>query len=115
MTLRRDFLAFTAGAVAARTVLPIAARAAPAVADRDDLLTRYDAWLDAERLALMQELYPGCDPHEARRFIPCAAFVNHWWRWTPPSTRVLAVLGAAGIYTGPDSVEARQSAHGLWA
>ncbi len=27
MTLRRDFLAFTAGAVAARTVLPVAARA----------------------------------------------------------------------------------------
>ena len=29
MTLRRDFLAFTAGAVAAKTVLPIGARAAP--------------------------------------------------------------------------------------
>ncbi len=29
MTLRRDFLAFTAGAVAARTVLPLAAKTAP--------------------------------------------------------------------------------------
>ena len=30
MSERRDFLAFTAGAVAARTVLPIGARAEPA-------------------------------------------------------------------------------------
>jgi hypothetical protein len=30
MTLRRDFLAMTAGAVAARTVLPMAAKAEPA-------------------------------------------------------------------------------------
>jgi hypothetical protein len=29
MTLRRDFLAFTAGAVVAKTVLPLAAKAAP--------------------------------------------------------------------------------------
>ena len=111
MTLRRDFLAFTAGAVVARTVLPIAARAEPAVASPEELLHRYDEWLDAERLAVVQELYPWLDPFEARRFVPCTGMVGHWWTGPTPSTRVLAVLRAAGVSTEPDTVEARRA---LW-
>ena len=112
MTLRRGFLAFTAGAVAARTVLPIAARATPAVAPLPDLLDRYNAWLDAERLALMVELYPSWDPWKARRYVPCEPYAGDWWRATPPSSRVLAVLSAAGIYTGPDTADARRLVYG---
>ena len=111
MTLRRDFLAFTLGAVAARTVLPPGAKAAPAVASTEELLHRYDEWLDAERLAVMQELYPWLDPFEARRFVPCTGMVGHWWTGPAPSTRVLAVLAAASVPTEPDTVEARRA---LW-
>ena len=57
MTLRRDFLAFTAGAVAARTVLPVVAHAAPAdpaaelvrLADAIDENDRRSSSLDKER------------------------------------------------------------------
>ncbi len=114
MTLRRDFLGFTAGAVAARTVLPLVARAGEpttlhSIADRAELLERYSAWLEAERLGLMVELYPEWDPREAARYVPADVFVNRQARGSPaPSTRALIVLDAAGIYTGPDTTEARR-------
>ncbi len=79
-----------------------------------ELLDRYSAWLDGERLALMRELHPNWDPSEAARFVPDDAFVRHWWTRTPPSSRALAVLGAAGIYVGPDTLEARRQAYLAW-
>ena len=109
MRTRRDFLAFTAGAVVARTVLPAVANASPAVADRDELLLRYNAWLDLERTRLMQEMYPDCDPWHAMRYVPVTRFVSMLADGPAPSTRVLAVLAAAGVYTGPNTVEARRA------
>jgi hypothetical protein len=45
MTMRRDFLAFTAGAVVAKTVLPMAARAENNGSNRTDILPHPDAEL----------------------------------------------------------------------
>ncbi len=113
---RRSLLA---GAAAACAALPVAARVAGpaqhtaslAVADRAELLERYSAWLEAERLALMVELYPEWDPREAAGYVPADVFVNRQARGGPaPSTRALTVLDAAGIYTGPDTTEARRRA-----
>ena len=60
MSTRRDFLAFTAGAIAARTVLPIAARAEPnrrlKTAYQRELLLVFRQLGDAEQIALLRGL-----------------------------------------------------------
>jgi hypothetical protein len=106
-------------AAAASVMLPGAARAEDGalhrtafshpIAEPDDLLERYSAWLDAERLALMRELYPDHDSREAARYVPSCVYSRPTilGRTPLPSSRALAVLEAAGVWTGPDTPEAR--------
>ncbi len=58
MSTRRDFLALTAGAIAARTVLPIAARAEPdnrlKTAYQRELLLVFRQLGDAEQVAFLR-------------------------------------------------------------
>ncbi len=65
MTLRRDFLAFTAGAIVARTVLPIGAMAEP-LSPRAELeaMARRDA-----NTAKMLEWWDGADEHARACFV----------------------------------------------
>ncbi len=84
----------------------------------DELLERYSAWLEAERLALTQEMYPGVDPREAARYVPACVYSRQvtLGRCPSPSTRAQALLETAGIWTGPDTSEARRAVlDGQWS
>ncbi len=67
MTLRRDFLGFTAGAVAARTVLPIAARAETP----PFVHAMSPAHPDAALIAACMAHRSACDAVDAKMSEPC--------------------------------------------
>jgi hypothetical protein len=75
---------------------------------QDEVLYAYSEWLHFERLALMREMHPSQNPHEAMWYVPCNTlsqgfhFPPHesdltWETMPQPGTRALAVMTTAGV------------------
>ena len=116
MTVRRDFLAFTAGAVVARTVLPLAARAevrhgaAPSVHPDAALLANAAEALrlDRESIALTIDL-PHDDPQREENYAAARVMMATYHAITamvcmmPAETvQAKAELARTAILLGPD-------------